>query len=256
MVYTTPFVDRIDRGFQGVMKRWGFKGMPATHGVTKSHRRPGNIGSGGAKARVIRGQKMPGHMGGLKRILRGLKVGCSVPSHLLTLLLSLLSCCPCSLSLSPSPYRVYLCLQIWRVNTKYNVLWVHGPAIPGATGSYVIIYDSWLHHHRHTSDNPPHFPTFFQDEDDIDEELYHEDLHVFSTPSISFVGKWVIMEAHSWKVKCWNKKIYVHNLYWTVDYYYVVGIECIQYWCSYLGPRCPCSHIIYLQQPFYTTLHC
>lgn len=48
--------------------------MPATHGVTKSHRRPGNIGSGGAKARVIRGQKMPGHMGRLKRILRGLKV--------------------------------------------------------------------------------------------------------------------------------------------------------------------------------------
>lgn len=48
---------RIDRGFQGVMKRWGFKGMPATHGVTKTHRRPGNIGSGGQKARVWPGQK-------------------------------------------------------------------------------------------------------------------------------------------------------------------------------------------------------
>lgn len=47
----------IDRGFQGVMKRWGFKGMPASHGVTKTHRRPGNIGSGGAKARVWPGQK-------------------------------------------------------------------------------------------------------------------------------------------------------------------------------------------------------
>lgn len=46
----------IDRGFQGVMKRWGFKGMPATHGVTKTHRRPGNIGSGGQKARVWPGQ--------------------------------------------------------------------------------------------------------------------------------------------------------------------------------------------------------
>lgn len=31
--------------------------MPATHGVTKTHRRPGNIGSGGAKARVWPGQK-------------------------------------------------------------------------------------------------------------------------------------------------------------------------------------------------------
>lgn len=48
---------RIDRGFQGVMKRWGFKGMPATHGVTKTHRRPGNIGAGGEKARVWPGQK-------------------------------------------------------------------------------------------------------------------------------------------------------------------------------------------------------
>lgn len=51
------YLCRIDRGFQGVMKRWGFKGMPATHGVTKTHRRPGNIGSGGAKARVWPGTK-------------------------------------------------------------------------------------------------------------------------------------------------------------------------------------------------------
>lgn len=65
---------RIDRGYQGVMKRWGFKGMPASHGVTKSHRRGGTIGSGGEKARVIPGQKMPGHMGRERRILRGLKV--------------------------------------------------------------------------------------------------------------------------------------------------------------------------------------
>lgn len=65
---------RIDRGFQGVMKRWGFKGMPATHGVTKTHRRPGNIGSGGGKARVMPGTKMPGHMGNRWRVLRGVRV--------------------------------------------------------------------------------------------------------------------------------------------------------------------------------------
>ncbi|KAK4321586.1 hypothetical protein Pmani_007611 [Petrolisthes manimaculis] len=142
----------IDRGFQGVMKRWLFKGMPATHGVTKSHRRPGNIGSGGEKARVLPGQKMPGHMGNKKRILRGLK--------------------------------------IWRVNTKYNVMWVQGPAIPGATGSYVYVYDSWYHHCRHTPDNPPPFPTFFQDEEEgVEEEMYHPDLHVFSKPSIAFNEK-------------------------------------------------------------------
>lgn len=62
------------RGFEGVMKRHGFKGMPATHGVTKTHRRPGNIGSGGTKARVWPGQKMPGHMGNRWRVHKGAKV--------------------------------------------------------------------------------------------------------------------------------------------------------------------------------------
>lgn len=57
------------------MKRWGFKGMPASHGVTKTHRRPGNIGGGGQKGRVWPGTKMPGHMGNRTRYLRGLKVG-------------------------------------------------------------------------------------------------------------------------------------------------------------------------------------
>lgn len=36
----------IGKGFQGVMKRWGFKGQPATHGQTKTHRRPGAISTG------------------------------------------------------------------------------------------------------------------------------------------------------------------------------------------------------------------
>lgn len=56
------------------MKRWGFKGMPASHGVTKSHRRGGSIGSGREKSRVWPGQKMPGHMGRNRRVIRGLKV--------------------------------------------------------------------------------------------------------------------------------------------------------------------------------------
>ena len=56
------------------MKRWGFHGMPATHGVTKTHRRPGNIGSGGTKARVMPGTKLPGHMGNAYRVLRGVRV--------------------------------------------------------------------------------------------------------------------------------------------------------------------------------------
>lgn len=65
---------RIYRGMQGVMKRWGFKGMPASHGVTKSHRRGGSIGHGIGKSKVIRGKKMPGPVGGKWDINRGLKV--------------------------------------------------------------------------------------------------------------------------------------------------------------------------------------
>jgi large subunit ribosomal protein L3 len=50
------------RGFQGVVKRWGFGGGPNTHGNTK-HRRPGSIGPGTDPSRVIKGKKMPGHYG-------------------------------------------------------------------------------------------------------------------------------------------------------------------------------------------------
>jgi large subunit ribosomal protein L3 len=50
------------RGFQGVVKRWGFHGGPNTHGNTK-HRRPGSIGPGTDPSRVIKGKKMPGHYG-------------------------------------------------------------------------------------------------------------------------------------------------------------------------------------------------
>lgn len=38
---------RVEMGFQGVCTRWGMKGGPASHGVTKAHRRLGGIGGGG-----------------------------------------------------------------------------------------------------------------------------------------------------------------------------------------------------------------
>lgn len=72
-------LNSVGRGFQGVMKRWGFHGMPATHGVTKTHRRPGCIGRGRDK-KVQKGKKMPGHVGFRRRLARGLKVKC-VPHH-------------------------------------------------------------------------------------------------------------------------------------------------------------------------------
>ena len=61
------------RGFQGVVKRHGFHGGPNTHGNTK-HRRPGSIGPGTDPSRVIKGKKMPGHMGDAQQTVRGLRV--------------------------------------------------------------------------------------------------------------------------------------------------------------------------------------
>jgi len=52
----------IGKGFQGGMKRWHWKGGPATHGST-SHRAPGSIGSTTDPGRVIKGHHLPGHMG-------------------------------------------------------------------------------------------------------------------------------------------------------------------------------------------------
>jgi large subunit ribosomal protein L3 len=50
------------KGFQGVIKRHGFKGGRKTHG-SKFHRAPGSTGMNTLPARVIKGKKMPGHMG-------------------------------------------------------------------------------------------------------------------------------------------------------------------------------------------------
>lgn len=51
------------KGFQGVVKRWGFGGSPATHGHKDQLRMPGSIGATGPQ-RVFKGTKMGGRMGG------------------------------------------------------------------------------------------------------------------------------------------------------------------------------------------------
>ena len=61
------------RGFQGVVKRYGFHGGPNTHGNTK-HRRPGSIGPGTDPSRVIKGKKMPGHYGAERHTQTHLRV--------------------------------------------------------------------------------------------------------------------------------------------------------------------------------------
>ena len=120
--------------------------MPASHGVTKTHRRGGNIGGGGEKGRVWPGTKMPGHMGNRYRYLRGLKV--------------------------------------LRINTKYNVLYVSGQAIPGETNSIVKVFDSILPLRKPTKPVP--FPTYLATDEDLPEDMYIEEIHKFGDPTIEY----------------------------------------------------------------------
>ncbi len=61
------------RGFQGVVHRYHFHGGPATHGNTR-HRKPGSIAPGTDPSRIIKGKRMPGHMGARRTTELGLMV--------------------------------------------------------------------------------------------------------------------------------------------------------------------------------------
>ncbi|XP_043217315.1 39S ribosomal protein L3, mitochondrial-like isoform X3 [Amphibalanus amphitrite] len=143
--YVDVYAKTRERGFQGVMKRWGFAGQPATHGATKTHRRPGGIGSGAQKSRVWPGQKMPGHMGGQYRNLRGLK--------------------------------------ILRINTKHDIIYVLGHAVPGDHNDYVLIHDTVLPLRRRKEPG-----TVITDEEaaQLPEDIFHPDVHQMAAPSIVF----------------------------------------------------------------------
>uniref|UniRef100_W5M040 Large ribosomal subunit protein uL3m n=1 Tax=Lepisosteus oculatus TaxID=7918 RepID=W5M040_LEPOC len=144
--YVDVTAKTIGKGFQGVMKRWGFKGQPASHGQTKTHRRPGASGPGGDPARVFPGKKMPGKMGNVYQTAHGLK--------------------------------------IWRVNTKYNIIYVNG-SVPGHRSCLVKIRDTVLPTHLKTVQAPP-FPTFFPDGDEeLPEDLYDAAMFHFGEPSVT-----------------------------------------------------------------------
>lgn len=61
------------KGFQGVVKRYGFGGLPKTHG-SMMHRRPGAVGCGTTPGRIWKGRKMPGRHGNYRRTVQNLKV--------------------------------------------------------------------------------------------------------------------------------------------------------------------------------------
>jgi len=62
------------KGYAGVMKRHGFKGLSSSHGVEKKHRAPGSIGGWAPPGRVFKGVKMAGRMGGKRFTVQNLTV--------------------------------------------------------------------------------------------------------------------------------------------------------------------------------------
>src|SRR5439155_24165195 len=91
------------RGTAGAMKRWGFKGLPASHGVKKHHRSPGSVGSHASNrgsGRPKKGKRMAGRYGAERRTMRN--------------------------------------LTVVRIDSDSNVLLVRG-AVPGPNGGLVLI---------------------------------------------------------------------------------------------------------------------
>lgn len=90
----------IGKGFAGVVKRHNFSMQDATHGNSLSHRAPGSIGQNQTPGRVMKGKRMAGHMGNVRRTAQN--------------------------------------LEVVRVDADRNLLLVKG-AVPGAKGGDVII---------------------------------------------------------------------------------------------------------------------
>jgi large subunit ribosomal protein L3 len=64
----------IGKGFAGVMKRWNFGGLRASHGVSVSHRSHGSTGQRQDPGKVFKGKKMAGHMGDKYRTMLNLEI--------------------------------------------------------------------------------------------------------------------------------------------------------------------------------------
>lgn len=97
------------KGFQGVMKRYGFAGQPATHGNSLAHRHGGSIGANQDPGRVWKHRKMPGRMGGDMITVRK--------------------------------------LQVYKIDHTRSLIYVKG-AVPGAPGRLVKVFDSFFHWER------------------------------------------------------------------------------------------------------------
>ena len=64
----------VGKGFAGVMKRYNFSGLRATHGVSVSHRSHGSTGQRQDPGKVFKGKKMAGHMGNKVRTMQNIEI--------------------------------------------------------------------------------------------------------------------------------------------------------------------------------------
>tara|TARA_B100000029_G_scaffold483945_1_gene535631 strand:+ start:1364 stop:2128 length:765 start_codon:yes stop_codon:yes gene_type:complete len=71
----------IGKGFAGVMKKYNFSGLRASHGVSVSHRAHGSTGQNQDPGRVFKGKKMAGHMGNKFRTMQNLEIIKSDPEN-------------------------------------------------------------------------------------------------------------------------------------------------------------------------------
>jgi len=72
--YVDVIANSLGKGFQGTMKRWNFKGLRASHGVSVSHRSAGATGAHQDPGRVWPGKKMAGRLGGERITIQNLTV--------------------------------------------------------------------------------------------------------------------------------------------------------------------------------------
>ncbi|KAF5358458.1 hypothetical protein D9756_001486 [Leucocoprinus leucothites] len=101
--YVDVIANGIGKGFQGGMKRWGFHGLAASHGVSISHRSSGSTGQHQDPGRIFPGKKMAGRMGGKRITTQN--------------------------------------LPVLRVDTNLNLIFVKG-AVPGVDDAHVLIRDA------------------------------------------------------------------------------------------------------------------
>lgn len=81
-------------------------------------------------------------------------------------------------------YRVARGLKIWRINYKYNVMWVSGVSVPGEVNTLVYVFDTALPLRRQKM-SPP-VPTFLGEIDENAEDDWADDVHNFKDPTITF----------------------------------------------------------------------